>query len=109
MKIAVPIFLVLVLLTGMVFFQKPMWLFYYAKLRAGDRMISRIEAFRASHRYLPATLQETGYENSDEKVFYERISDNEYCLWFGTTLGESETYLSSDKKWEEGRGCVSSR
>jgi len=109
MKIAVPILLILVLLTGMAFFQRPMWLFYHAEFRDGDRMISRVEAFRASHRHLPATLQEIGYENPDEKVFYLRISDNEYCLWFGTTLGESDTYLSSDKKWEEGRGCAASR
>jgi hypothetical protein len=36
----------------------------------------------------------------DLKVFYRKIGDNEYYVWFGTTLGESETYDSRIKKWE---------
>lgn len=78
--------------------QKPMWLFYHRELRTGNEIISRVDAFRTSHRHLPETLQEVGFVNADKKVFYVRLSEDEYCLWFGTTLGESETYRSHHKR-----------
>ena len=34
------------------------------------------------------------------KVFYRKIADGEYCVWFGTTLGESEIFTARATKWE---------
>jgi hypothetical protein len=36
----------------------------------------------------------------DLKVFYRKIGDGEYWVWFGTTLGESEIFTSRAKKGE---------
>ena len=82
------------------FLWQPVWLFHWQDLRTGDQIISRVEAFRRAHKYLPETLKEVGLDNPDLKVFYRKISEDEYCVWFGTSLGESETYSSRARKWE---------
>ena len=112
MKTPLIILLLLAVLLGvaaMFFFSWPKWLFYHHEYSVANEMISRVEAFRAGHRSLPATEEELGFHDPDERVFYAKISNNEYCLWFGTTLGESETYWSHEKRWEEGRQCVPER
>jgi hypothetical protein len=110
MKTALIVLLIFAGLIGvaaMMFLQKPMWLFYWQELRIGNEIVSRVEAFQMSHRHLPETLQEVGFSAPEDldKVFYRKIDDDKYCLWFGTTLGESETYRSRVKKWEEGNEC----
>jgi len=45
-------------------------------------------------------LEDVGFNDSDLNVFYEKIGEAEYRVWFGTTLGESETYDSHTKSWE---------
>jgi len=82
------------------FLWQPVRLFHSRELRTGKEMVSRIETFRASHGRLPETLKEVGMDNSDLKVFYRKVGDDEYSVWFGTTLGESEVYNSRTKKWE---------
>jgi hypothetical protein len=82
------------------FLWQPVWLFHWSDFRTGNEIISRVEAYRTSHGHLPETLKDVGLRDPDMKVFYRKTSDNEYCVWFGTTLGESETYDSQTKKWE---------
>ena len=94
---------------AMVCFSRPMWLFYHYELRTANQMITRVEAFQGSHRRLPEMMDEVGFEDPRDKVFYVKVSDDEYCLSFGTELGESETYWSHKKEWEEGRECVPQR
>jgi hypothetical protein len=36
----------------------------------------------------------------DLKLFCHKIGDGKYCVWFGTTLGESEIFTSRAKNWE---------
>jgi len=36
----------------------------------------------------------------DLKVFYRKIGHGEYCVWFGTTLGESEIFTARATEWE---------
>jgi hypothetical protein len=67
------------------FLWQPVWLFHDHEFRIGDEIVSRVEAFRASHGRLPETLKEVGMDDTDLKVFYRRISDDEYIVWFGTT------------------------
>lgn len=97
MSLAVAICLVAVT----IFLWRPTWLFpLEAKLRTANQIISRVEAFRVSQGRLPETLEEVGVTDPDLRVFYEKTNNNEYVVWFGTTLGESETYNSRTKKWE---------
>ena len=39
-------------------------------------------------------------ENEDGPVYYEKINDGVYILWYGTTLGESNIYNSKKQRWE---------
>jgi hypothetical protein len=90
-------------------FNKPKCIAYHYQLRTGQEFISRVEVFRTMHRRLPESSQELGFDDPKERVFYQKINNHEYCLSFGTTLGQSETYWSSRKKWEEGRECVADK
>lgn len=49
---------------------------------------------------LPEAVDEIGIEDPDLDVFYRKVSNDKYWVWFGTTLGESETYHSREKKWD---------
>ena len=83
------------------FLWEPVWLFHRSELRAGNEIVTRVEAFRANHGHLPETLKEIGIDDPNLKVFYRKVSDDEYWVWFGRySLGESETYSSRTKKWE---------
>jgi hypothetical protein len=82
------------------FLWQPVWLFHWRDFRTGNDIISRVERHRASHGHLPETLKDIGFTDADSKVFYQKLGDNHYRVWFGTSLGESETYDSQAKKWE---------
>jgi hypothetical protein len=87
-------------ITAGLFLWQPVWVFHWQDFRTGDQIVSRVEAFRTSHKRLPDALKEVGLDDPDLKVFYRKISDEEYSVWFGTSLGESETYNSGNRKWE---------
>ena len=94
------IFFCLAIAVGL-FLWEPVWLFHRGELRTGNEIIARVEAFRASHGYLPETLKELGIDDQNLDVFYRKVSDDEYLVWFGRhSVGESETYSSRIKKWE---------
>src|SRR5258708_10046357 len=78
----------------------PMRWLHRQDFRTGNEIVSRIDAFRASHKRLPENLKEVGLDDREFTVFYRKISDDENVVWFGTTLGESETDNSRTKKWE---------
>ena len=97
---ALGIFSALAIAVGL-FLWEPVWLFHRSELRAGNEIVMRVEAFRTKHGHLPDTLKEIGVDDPNLKVFYRKVSDDEYWVWFGLySLGESETYHSSTKKWE---------
>ena len=75
-------------------------MFHRHELRTGNEIISRVETFRVSFGRLPESLKEVELDDPDLAVFYRKISADEYCVWFGTSLGESETYSSRTKQWE---------
>jgi hypothetical protein len=79
---------------------QPVRLFHWNDFRIGNEVISRVDAFRKNHGYVPESLKDVGITDPDLRVFYQKTDDNEYIVWFGTTLGESETYNSRSKKWE---------
>ena len=85
---------------GGLWLRRPAWLFNWREFRTGNEIVSRVETFRARNGKLPENLQEIGIKDPDLNVFYRKIDSDEYCVWFGTTLGESETYNSRSKKWE---------
>jgi hypothetical protein len=78
---------------------RPVWLLCWPEFRAGNRIISRIDTYRNTHGRLPESLDEIGISDSNG-VYYQKSGSNDYVVWFGTTLGESETYDSHTKKWK---------
>lgn len=92
--------LTLCLAVAATFLWQPTWLFHWNDFRTGRKIISRVESFRISDGRLPETLEEIGVADPNLRIFYRKTNDNEYIVWFGTTLGESETYNSRTKKWE---------
>ena len=102
-----PVFLGLMVLVGLAIYLllwQPDWLFHWRDFRAGDEIISKVEAYKQSNCSLQETLKEVGINSPDLRVFYDRISDHEYCVWFGTALGESEIFDSRIRKWGTSNG-----
>ena len=93
----------LLLVGAAVFYLRhPVWFFQRQQIKIGEKIISQVEASRKNHGRLPADLKEVGIDDSDDfRVFYEKMNENDYCVWFGTTLGESESYTSRTRKWDD--------
>jgi hypothetical protein len=68
--------------------------------RQGDSLIHLIEKYRLQTGKLPASLKELGVPETDSgPLYYQRKNATTYEVWFGTSLGESETYSSLTRKW----------
>jgi len=90
-------FLVLLLLT--------LWLLpnravYRSEFPAGDRAITRLEAYYQREKRYPETLESIDPEDA-RKVFYRKEGQDSYILWFGIALGESVTYDSRTRSWSD--------
>lgn len=77
----VAVFLVPVLVLTL-YLWEPLWLFHRYELKIADRFITRVEAYRASHGYLPETIEETGISDPEEKVFYLKRTESAYEIWW---------------------------
>ncbi len=67
----------------------------------GNKIISLIEQYRQHNPVLPEDLEQAGINlNPEGPLFYRKISDDQYELWYGTRLGESRIYNSKQKKWQ---------
>ena len=84
---------------ALIYLLHPVRLFHWRQITAGDEIIARVEDFRKNHGRLPETIEELGLR-PDATVFYQKIGERDFCVWFGTTLGESETYSSRTGKWD---------
>jgi 3-deoxy-D-manno-octulosonic-acid transferase len=83
------------------FFWEPVWLFHRTELRAGNEIVARVDAFRAAHGSLPETLEELGMNDSDLRVYYRKVSGDEYVVWFGAySVGESVIFNSLTRRRE---------
>jgi len=77
---------------------------YHARQRLGEQVVAKVEKFRQVNGRLPDSLQEIGIEVkslSDPPVYYLKKSSDHYIVWYGLNLGESMTYDSHTKLWEE--------
>ncbi|MGE5846459.1 MAG: hypothetical protein ACM34O_07030 [Ignavibacteria bacterium] len=67
----------------------------------GKNTIQKIENFKNNNKRLPNSLSELGIEEKEEgPIYYNKIDSNRYIIWFGTTLGESQTYDSEKRNWK---------
>lgn len=69
-------------------------------MRQSEPIRASLENYRQQHGRYPTSLAEIGIvERDDGPIYYRRESESTYILWFGTTLGESKTYQSTDGRW----------
>lgn len=68
----------------------------------GNELISEIEKYKVERGVLPENLAAIGVNETDDfPLYYQKYDSSNYIIWFGTSLGESITYFSDSKKWEE--------
>lgn len=79
---------------------QPVWMANHRELRTGRNIITKVELFKNKEARLPESLEELGINDPDLDVYYQKISSEEYQVWFGTSLGESEVFNSRTRKWE---------
>lgn len=69
--------------------------------------IAKIEEFRKVKGRLPDSLAEAGAQDDESCPCYCKTGEGSYLVWYGTRLGESDTYDSETKKWSPtSRTCV---
>src|SRR5258708_27181926 len=79
-----------------------------SKRALGNTIVAKIEEFKRGNGRLPSSLSEVGVKESESCPCYCKTSDSGYIVWYGTTLGESDTYDSRTRKWAEvGQGVCS--
>jgi hypothetical protein len=103
MKIRIIIvFLIAILLITAVWFIWGWTHVYDSKFQAAVKVIMELDTFFKNNSKYPDSLEVLGIEETLEGlIFYKKISDQEYEIWFGTTLGNSMVYNSKTKKWHE--------
>ena len=70
------------------------------KLKQGNETVAKVVKFRNEKDRLPDSLSEIGIvETESGPIYYKKESDTKYIVWFGKELGESATYDSDTKKW----------
>jgi hypothetical protein len=66
----------------------------------GSRIINNVEEFRKQNKRLPEHVNELGLTGTEEaQVFYEKLSDTSYQVWYGPDPGKGKTYTSVERKW----------
>ncbi|MGY6648252.1 hypothetical protein [Wenyingzhuangia sp. IMCC45574] len=68
-----------------------------------EMLIEKVEAFKKINNRLPKDVTEIGLvEEMDSPAFYQIETDSTYMVYYGLSLGESNTYKSSTKDWHIG-------
>jgi hypothetical protein len=76
------------------------------KQRQGEHIQRLVEDFRQSQHRLPSSLNELGITDFEfGPIYYEVVDDRDYCLWYGTSLGESVSYNSTTRLWRDKSQC----
>ena len=78
------------------------WWMPDSRMFTAKRDIARIETFRKAHGRLPNSFAEIGIQEDESgPVYYQKQDDQNYIVYFGLRLGESEVYDSLSRTWSE--------
>ena len=74
---------------------------YKREIKLGNELIKRIEDYRLKNGTLPEKLNYIYSESEKEKfeIFYYDVENQDYVLYFGTSLGEVVYFFSKYKEW----------
>lgn len=70
-------------------------------------IVKKVNAFQIKNTHLPndeefySIIKELGYKSDEGCPCYNKVSENEFDLWFGLSLGESMKYNSKTNKWSK--------
>ena len=68
----------------------------------GNALAMRVDSFQQATDRLPSRLEELGIEEKMEgPLYYQKVSDQDYMIYFGTTVGESMIYRSETGEWKD--------
>jgi hypothetical protein len=73
----------------------------YSDHRAGKEIVAKVEMFKKSTGHLPEALSDIGLKENNSCPCYCKTSNDSYTVWYGTTLGESDTFDSRTQRWSE--------
>ena len=66
-----------------------------------NKIIVKLDDFKNRTNRLPESLSEIGIvEDETGPIYYRKIDDTNYEVWFGRELGESTTYRSATHQWD---------
>jgi glutaredoxin 2 len=69
--------------------------------KESSEIIRKVESYKDSLGFYPENLELVGYKTTEsEQFFYEKQNQN-YIIWYGQELGESNVYHSNTKKWDK--------
>ena len=76
----------------------------YKMKKKASHVITLIEDYKQTHKTLPVSLGDLGYQNpsSPNNYFYDIIDDSTYCLSFMHSIDYNICYYSDEKKWRRG-------
>ena len=81
----------------------------YSERKASNEIVAKVEQFKKSTGRLPDRLSDVGIKENESCPCYCKTSSDSYMVWYGTTLGESDTYDSRTTEWSEAGGLVCAR
>jgi hypothetical protein len=68
-------------------------------MRQSEPIHEALKAYHLKHGSYPDALDQIGIPSREEGPIYYQRESSSYLLWFGTSLGESRTYHSSEGYW----------
>ena len=69
-------------------------------IQQAEPILASLESYHQQHGRYPESFSEAGIPEPEE-LYYTRMQDGSYIVWFGTTLGESVSFRSIDHKWHD--------
>ena len=64
------------------------------------RLLNEIKQYNSKHGRYPDNLSNIRENISEEgPVYYKKIDEQRYIIWFGTSLGESKVFDSKYGEW----------
>lgn len=81
-------------------------LLHFEQREASNEIVAKVEQFRKSSGHLPEGLSDIGLKSNEGCPCYCKTSNDSYMVWYGTALGESDTYDSRTKQWSKAAGLV---
>ena len=100
--------IITLIISGIIISIVPFYFFYLKDARdnklikEGELLKIKVENYKKEHHKLPESLLDLGIvETMEGPLYYQKRDSLNYIIWYGKSLGESNTYHSDSQKWED--------